>query len=173
MTIQEILQSNEIRLNLGCSIFKIPGMVNIDLDPGVFPDIVLDLNDLNKYFPPNSIDYIQAGHIFEHFNYDESIQIMTKCQKILKPFRMILVVVPDFKKAADLPIVEADRIILGGGQHKIICTASRIHQMLKESGFYSVIEITNLKEAPYLLVPDINNPIPEPWQTAFVAFKIY
>lgn len=163
----------DIKLNLGCSVFKINGLTNIDLDPNVSPDLVLDLMDLDKHYSPNSVDYIQAGHIFEHFVYEDSLKLMEKCRTVLKPLRNLLVIVPDYQKVGGLSDETADRIILGHGHHKMLCSAARVKAMLKKSGFHHVIEITDLKDVPFIIVPDRNNPSPEAWQTAFVAFKLF
>ena len=160
-------------LNLGCSNFKIPNFVNIDIDPSVNPELVIDLRDLSKNFTPNSVDFIYAGHVFEHFTYEESLDIMKQCQSILKPFRNLMLVVPDYSKCSSLPIEEAERIILGCGNHKTIFNSIRITEMLKKLNFHSVNEIVDLKEVPYILVSNIYDPKPEPWQTAFLAFKIF
>ena len=84
-----------------------------------------------------------------------------------------MLVVPDYSKCSDLPIEEAERIILGCGNHKLLCNNTRISEMLKKSNFHSVNEVTNLKEVPYILVANTLDPKPELWQTAFLAFKLF
>ena len=144
----------------------------MDIDPSVNPDLLLDLKDLDKHFEPNSVDFIMAGHVFEHFSYMDSLSVMAKCFSILKPLHNLVLVVPDYTKCTDLKIEDAERIILAGGQHKILCDSVRIKNMLKSVGFQCTIEITDLKQVPFIIVPDIHNPNPESWQTAFVAFKL-
>jgi len=163
----------DIKLNLGCCSFKLPDFFNIDIDPSFKPDICLDLKNLDTAFEQNSVDFIFAGHIFEHFNIDDSLLVMRHCKNILKPFRMMMVVVPDYTKCLDLPIEKAEDIIMAKGDHKMLYNSIRLSSMLKQVGFTNVIPIQDLKEVPFLVVPDVNNPIPEKWQTAFLSFSLF
>lgn len=161
----------DIKLNLGCSIFKIPELINIDIDPSVNPDICMDILKINEHYEPNSVDYIQAGHFFEHLSYEDSLEILTLCRVILKPFRMICVTVPDYTKCQNLDIEMAEKVIMGQGEHKILMNKDRLSEMFKKSGFSHYFEIQDLTKVPYLLVSDINNPKPDIWQTSFIGFK--
>ena len=158
-------------LNIGCSTFKLSNFINIDIDPSVNPDLVLDLNDLDKKFEENSVDFIFAGHVFEHFDVAETHKIIEKCAKVLKPYCNMISVVPDYSKCSDLKVEDAERIILAGGQHKMLMNSWRLQAILRRCGFNFVSEITELKNVPYLVVPNINDPKPEPWQTAVISFK--
>lgn len=50
---------------------------------------------LLKYFKPNTIDSIYTSHTLEHFTFSETQQILKDCYNILKPNRLIRIVVPD------------------------------------------------------------------------------
>lgn len=164
---------NNLKLNLGCCCFKLPHFVNIDIDPQFKPDKCMDLMELEKEFSTNSVDFILAGHIFEHFKKEDSQELMRQCGNLLKPFRMLLTIVPDYTKCADLHISAAEKIILAGGDHQMLFNAVRMRAMLKKAGFTNVFEIKDLTSVPYLVVPDIKNPVPDPWQTAFLSFKVF
>lgn len=163
----------DTKLNLGCCCFKLPDFVNIDIDPQFEPDLCMDLAGLSEEFQAKSVDFIFAGHIFEHFEKDKSQDLMNQCFSILKPFRMMVVVVPDYSKCDSLHITRAEKIILAQGDHKMLFDSGRLRSMLKKAGFTNVTEINDLLEVPYLIVPDVLNPVPEKWQTAFLAYKIY
>ena len=163
---------NDIFLNLGCSAYKLKNFINIDIDPKVNPDLCLDLNNLEDHFEKNSVDFIFAGHVFEHFNKEDSQKIMNTCYNILKPHRSLLAVVPDYSKCDKLEIELAERIILAKGDHKILFNKDRLRTMLGRAGFNYSFHIENLKEVPYLLVSNILDPKPDPWQTAFISLKI-
>lgn len=163
---------NDKILNLGCDRFKLPGFTNIDLNPDVNPDLVLDLNQLDNHFEEKSVDFIFAGHVLEHLPYPNSLNLLKQCQKILKPFRMMLIVVPDYSKCMDLDVETAERVIMARGDHKMLFNKDRLYKMIKESGFRHAYEVTNLKEIPYLLVSNIYDPQPDLWQICFIAFKI-
>lgn len=158
-------------LNVGCHIWKIPGFINIDIDPKVKPDLVLDLKKLNQTFNTESVDFIYASHILEHFSHEDSLEVAKQCKQILKRFRCMLAVVPDWRKAAQESDENAERIIMANGDHKTLMTSNRLKTMLLSAGFKIVQEIHDLKQVPYMLVPDIKNPQPETWQTAIIAMK--
>ena len=143
---------------------------NIDIDPKVNPDLLIDLRHLENNFAPSSVDFIYAGHIFEHFSYEDAVLIMRQCYKILKPLRNFIVVGPDYTKCTTEEAL-IDRVVLAHGEHKIVLSTCRLCKMLKESGFTLVQEIVDLKQIPFLVVPDIRDPHPEPWQTAVLACR--
>lgn len=83
-----------VRLNLGCGIYAIPGMINIDQRPGVNPDIVADV--LNLSYGPGTVDEIYCGHLLEHLTWDEGQQALRHWHEILKKGGTIMLTVPDF-----------------------------------------------------------------------------
>jgi len=159
-------------LNLGCSAYKLHKFVNIDIDPNVEPELCIDLNNLGDHFESNSVDFIFAGHVFEHFKKEESQKIMETCFRILKPHRVLLTVVPDYSKCLEQHITTAERVILAGGDHLMLFNEERLRAMLGKAGFRHAYHIEDLREIPYLLVSNINDPVPDPWQTGFIALKI-
>lgn len=159
-------------LNLGCDVWKLPGFTNIDLNKDVHPDLLLNLTLIENHFGKETVDFIYAGHVFEHFKPEVTQDVINQCFNILKPFRSLLAVVPDWRKTISIPDAKADDIILAKGDHKMLMSANRLKTMLKLAGFEIVEEISDLNQIPYLLVSDVSNPIPDPWQTAFIAFKI-
>jgi len=164
------MDKENVKLNLGCDAYKLPDFLNIDINSQVTPDMCMDVSKLDETFQDNTVDFIYAGHILEHFDSDESYSVMKQCLKILKPFRSLIAVVPDYQKAVKYDLGVAEVVLLGKGAHKILFDGERLVQMLKLAGFRSVFEIP-LTEVPFLLVPDVNNPVPEGWQTAVMALK--
>ena len=108
----------------------------------------------------------------EHLPYESSLNLLRKCQKILKPFRMLLAVVPDYTKCGSIDVATAERVIMSQGDHKMLFNSERLYSMIKASGFRHAYELTNLNEVPYLLVANIYDPKPDQWQTAYIALKI-
>jgi len=161
------------RLNLGCNNYKIAGFINIDLDPNVKPDLVADLTKLTDHFSENSVDFIFAGHVLEHLPYQDSLMALKQCKHILRSHSIMLIVVPDYTKCQDVDVNLAEKIILANGDHKTLFNKDRLYRMIKESGFSYAYEVTDLKEVPYILVSNIRDPKPDPWQTAFIAFKTF
>jgi len=163
---------SNIFLNLGCSAFKLPRFINIDLDQSVNPDLCINLLDLHEHFEENSVDFIFAGHVFEHLKKEDSQNLMRTCFKILKSHRNLLAVVPDYTKANLEHIATAERIIMAEGDHLMLFHEDRLREMLRTAGFNHAFHIQNLSEIPYLLVSNVNDPKPDHWQTGFLAMKI-
>ena len=161
-----------LKLNLGCNQWKLSGFENIDIDPKFKPDRIVDLLNLQDYYEPNSVDFIYAGHILEHFDIENSNRIARVCFEILKPCSSLMTVVPDYSKTMNLSVEMAEKVILADGEHKAIFNENRMYRVMKQAGFRTVTEITKLNEVPFIIVPNINNPVPEPWQTAHLSLKI-
>ena len=163
-----------VKLNLGCDIFHYDGFINIDINENLNPkpDLLLDITKIDEHFSENSVDFIYAGHILEHFIYEESKSIIKKCYKILRPCRSMIIVVPDFDycREHELFVDYYERIILADGAHKSIMTSKRLRFMLGDSGFSCYAKL-DLDKVPYMIVSDTNNPKPDPWQLAFIATK--
>ena len=57
-----------IKINLGSGFTRIDGFINIDEDPRVYPDYVIQLDDPNIRLPfdENSVEEIHCFHLLEH-----------------------------------------------------------------------------------------------------------
>jgi len=161
-----------MRLNLGCNNFKLPGFLNIDIDQKVNPDKVLDLKLLSQEFQNNSVDFIFAGHLLEHMVYDDSLKLLNDCYNLLKPCCSMLVIVPNYKIAAEtLDYKKAERIIMANGDHKQIFDDIKLYDLFAQSNFRHFYNI-GLKNVPYMLVSNINDPKADPWQSTILGIKL-
>lgn len=77
-------KTQPLRLNLGSGMSKKEGFINIDINPKVEPDLVLDLNLLPYPFESESVDYIYSSQFVEHLAV-QSIDFFQECYRILKP----------------------------------------------------------------------------------------
>lgn len=84
------------KLNFGCHHWKIPGFINIDIDPNQNPDMVLDASK-ELPFEDNSIDEIYAWHFIEHLDMHEIHWTMSEWKRILKEWWKITITVPDIE----------------------------------------------------------------------------
>ncbi len=161
-------------LNFGCNVFRLPGFINIDIDPENKPDLLLDIMDIDKRFPENSVDFIYAGHFFEHLSAQNGAILMGKVRKILKPFASIVITVPDYVKTTELMGIEdAERIILNHGNHVSLYDLDRLESNAKNAGFQLFTEL-ELDRVPWMILPAVPEgliPVPEEWQTSFIAVK--
>lgn len=76
-------------LNLGCGRDHRAGAVNVDVNPGVDPDEVVDLADLPWPWADNSVARIHASHVFEHLPDLEAV--LRECARILQPGGRLIV----------------------------------------------------------------------------------
>jgi predicted SAM-dependent methyltransferase len=92
-----------IKLNLGCGTKIIEGFKNIDIrdNPGV--DIILDLKKPLP-FHNDSVDFILAEDVLEHFSFKLTDVIFSDWVRVLKPDCKIKLILPDIDKHIDFYI---------------------------------------------------------------------
>jgi len=89
-----------VRLNVGCGEHRILGnWIAIDSSAAVNPDVVADIRNLSMY-PDGSVDEVFAGHVLEHFDWQEGQAALWEWRRVLKPGGKLGVVVPDFREIA-------------------------------------------------------------------------
>jgi predicted SAM-dependent methyltransferase len=88
----KIRKMETLKLNVGCGKVKLPGWVNIDIEPDA--DLVLDIRN-NLPFDNNSVDFIYNEHVIEHFTYEEGDKILTEFERCLKPEGVLRIATPD------------------------------------------------------------------------------
>ena len=148
------------KLNVGCHDIQLNGFINLDLDPAMNPDRVMDCTKLPEHFC--NVDFIYCGHFLEHFSIEKSKQIVKDFYTILRPYGICVAVIPDYTKVP-VNTDEAERIILGAGEHMSIYNAGRLLQVFKEAEFFS--QITEVRELPWCRFPLVA------WQSAVLAIK--
>lgn len=85
-----------MKLNLGCQIHYFEGWTNQDIvgdDPNMKVDLVCDATKLS--LEDNSVDFIYAGHLVEHFYPDTLGAAIKEWHRVLKPGGRIVIVTPD------------------------------------------------------------------------------
>jgi predicted SAM-dependent methyltransferase len=81
----------DIKLDIGCGKFKLPGFIGIDIDPESSADLLHDINTPLPY-PDNSIDEIYCSHLLEHCKNVEFV--LNEFYRICKPGTVINCIVP-------------------------------------------------------------------------------
>ena len=81
-----------MKLNLGSGNVLLKGWVNIDISP--VADFQQDLTQPLK-FADNSIDYIYSEHFLEHIEYDQAVNLIKECFRVLKKGGVIRIATPD------------------------------------------------------------------------------
>jgi predicted SAM-dependent methyltransferase/SAM-dependent methyltransferase len=154
----------QLALNIGCHDIKLPGFVNIDLDPDMKPDIIWDCTKLLDLYKPGEVAYINAGHFLEHFPAPIGKQIVKDCYTLLAPFGTMVMTCPDFTKLAGLSLEEKDRIVFGDMDHRVLMNSTRMTQYLREAGFTTVASI-GPEDYGLCPFPQVN------WQTVAIGIK--
>ncbi len=80
----------ELKINIGCGTSKVPGYVNIDLDPDVNPDLIADINKLP--YDDDSVSCIRAYDILEHID----VEGLKEIHRVLSPEGTLVVSVPHY-----------------------------------------------------------------------------
>ncbi|MFW6009034.1 MAG: class I SAM-dependent methyltransferase [archaeon] len=105
--LEEVIKNID-RINLGCGYEIKQGWLNI----GLFYEEYIKYNEMKKIdnayiyhidildkFPvaENSINYIYASHLIEHFDFNTGIEILKRCYQSLKKGGVIRLIFPDLK----------------------------------------------------------------------------
>lgn len=83
-----------VKLNLGSGIKKKEGFINIDINPRLSPDMVLNLNNCPYPFKNDSIDYIYTTQVIEHLEI-HLIDFLKEIYRILKPEGILEIIFPN------------------------------------------------------------------------------
>lgn len=85
-----------IKLNLGCQVHYFDGWVNQDIvgyDPNIPADLVCDAAQLP--YEDNSVDFIYAGHLVEHYYPNTLGAAIAEWNRVLKPGGRLVITTPD------------------------------------------------------------------------------
>lgn len=109
MNISQFFESNPNLqykgLHLGCGSKYLQGWCNLDYYPlvegeehrgsSIQPDVWFDLK--NEELGNDSFDIIYSSHVIEHFTYNESLALLSKCFFALNPGGFFIVEMPDLE----------------------------------------------------------------------------
>ena len=82
-------------VDLGCGDNKVPGAYGVDFRS--FPDVVDLVADVSQITPeqlPQPADVVIARHVLEHFPVRESVALLTRWTRLLKPGGLLHIEVP-------------------------------------------------------------------------------
>ena len=85
-----------MKLNLGCGQNRREGYVNVDREPAVEPDVVMDMEDFPWPFDTDSVDEVVANHVLEHIGATTNvfIGVMQEIYRICRAGATIHIAVP-------------------------------------------------------------------------------
>ncbi len=87
---------SEVKLNIGCGDDIKDGFVNVDIRGGDGVNLVADVQNLHM-IPDESVDYILAQDILEHFPFKRTLDILREWCRVLKHRGILKVRVPNLK----------------------------------------------------------------------------
>jgi predicted SAM-dependent methyltransferase len=134
------------KLHLGCGTVRIPGYINVDIQPRVSVDVVSDVRDLP--FDKNSFDLIYSCAVIEHFGRHEWKDLLAYWSQFLKSGGILRLSTNDFDACVaryieNKNLKELLGILIGGqkdpwDKHGMIFTYEILKEGLEELGFYHV-----------------------------------
>lgn len=149
-----------LKLNLGCNYMKLDDFINIDINPDVKPDIVLDMTKLRDRFAPDSVDLILFSQTLEHVDEHVGFNVLQQIYSVLKPGGCVIVEVPDGSdveekyRRGDINYHEY-KTLIGGNEdvpyqdHHALYTKEKLESILRNLGFSHImhfpIEMTSDK----------------------------
>ena len=116
----KVLQSEAIKLNLGCGGRPLDGYINVDMDSldeirlrypnRTYDDSIVVVNyDLfNLPFEDNSVDEIRSEALIEHLPFIEEPKFFNEVIRVLKPGGILYLTTVDFEKACEKWIKSED-----------------------------------------------------------------
>lgn len=82
-----------MKLNIGSGYKRYPDFLNVDHDPLVKPDFLVDLENLKLDIPDSSVEYVIAHHILEHIG-PGFFDLMKELYRVCKNGAIIDIKVP-------------------------------------------------------------------------------
>ncbi len=158
----------DIKLNLGCQIHYFDGWVNQDImavDPNIKVDLACDA--LNLPYDGDTVSFIYAGHLVEHFYPDTLPNAIREWYRVLKTGGKLVIVTPDcgsiFKDytAGKLSIERTWQQIYGriysydreSERHHIAFDSEELISFVKDGILWGSIEAFDFNNPPKELEP--------------------
>lgn len=86
-----------MKLNIGCGPFHPAGWLNIDVEPGMEPDVVASVLDIP--YAGNTVTHVYLGHVLEHLPFSLVPTALEEVRRVLIPGGLLCVVGPDVRRA--------------------------------------------------------------------------
>lgn len=101
LTVDEVLEQDVIKLDLGGGSKPAQGYVNVDIQYYPEVDLLLDITKLQEHFPPRSVDAIMCRDTLQCFKHSEIRGILRDWHRLLKPRSRIVLQCYDINKIVD------------------------------------------------------------------------
>lgn len=165
-------------INIGCGPFKIGHMINVDIRFDMKPQTVMDICNLG--FRNECAFEINLGNIIEHLSPEACSEALRECYRVLVPGGCAYIVSPMVDLAKDAlknGLLDGhfyEHILNGSDEdtfskHRMQFSVGDLEILAAKEGFS--IEPLDLRAFPYLVVSNIMDPKPDPWQYGIIARK--
>ena len=134
------------QIHLGCGKVRLPGFINIDIQPGPAVDLVGDIRNLD--FEDSSIDLVYSCAVIEHVGRREWVDLLKEWRRVLKPGGLLRLSTNDFEACiarynAKRNLEELLGILIGGQKddydwHGMIFDFKTLERGLIEAGFENI-----------------------------------
>jgi len=139
-----------VKLHVGCGSVKLPGFINIDLNPWRHVHYLRDVSSQTMW-KTGEADLIYASHVLEHFDRVQVRSVLRNWFTFLKSTGILRLSVPNFESLMYVyeytgkNIESVEPAIMGGQSnqhdyHKSIFTKDKLTSMLEEIGFIDIVE---------------------------------
>jgi predicted SAM-dependent methyltransferase len=159
-----VVAGEHLKLHVGCGDIRIPGFVNVDIDPALSAvDVVDDAATLGR-FAGGTAALIYACHVLEHFPHDEVPRVLRRWHTVLEAGGELRVSVPDIDRIVTIYQRNWDHFhtpphapwigLIYGGQldahdfHKTGFNFVWMKHLLEDSGF---VDVEEYPHAPHWL----------------------
>ena len=148
-----------MRLNLGCGDQYAEGWHNVDFGT---PHRVDERVDLTGELPwgPGTVDRAYAGHVLEHLEPDQCVELLGRLREVMAPDGVLLVVGPDCDVAQEqidagvfdftyhsMEALEHGAGRWAGDEHLWRCTAQGVIELLERAGWSRRRNLGNVTRA--------------------------
>lgn len=81
-------------INLGCGSTHLPGWLNVDSNPNVLPDMVLDINNDMWRLPSDHYEHVLMDSVVEHLDI-ELVRLIPQIKRIMRSDGMLTIKCPN------------------------------------------------------------------------------
>lgn len=128
-----LLRPQKNILEIGSGRSKTPGVVTIDINASVNPDILHDLNIFPWPVPDSSFDAVVMFSVIEHLS--QPLRVLEECHRILRPHGRIYMLTPHFSDSASY-LDPTHKWHFSGRSFDYLIEGTSIH---RDYGFYSPV----------------------------------
>ncbi len=98
LTVEELLEQDIVKLDLGGGDHPAEGYTNVDIQYYPEVDLIADVMQLDEHFPDRSVDAIMCRDTLQCFPYTDTKGILRRWRKVLKPRSRIVIQVYDIEQ---------------------------------------------------------------------------